>query len=182
MTKQEFFGIMTNMRMIYLNAFNNQSDEQFKAICANWYRFFKDDDYQTVSNALDRYIATNTSGFPPTPAQIKEMMMEVSPIIRKTVGEAWEMVHRSARCDYQLAKEQFGKLSPNIQKAVGSIEFLTDLGYADDDRTYYMRKEFENKYNQVLSDEKKDVASGVIKIDKAHENNMLPHERKLLKE
>lgn len=171
MTKEQWFDIMVKIKSYYPKAFENKSDSEFKRTCADWYELFKDDDYELVKVALKRHVTS--SRFAPTPYDLKDAMLNARPIHQKDIGEAWDMVVRSARCDIKLAQEEYDKLPSNIQKALGSALFLREVGYADNDELKFHRKDFEKRYETILTREKNDVSMGILSIEQASKNNVI---------
>lgn len=179
MNKADFFKIMTNIRMTFPHSFTHcQDDNQFKAVCANWYRFFENDDYEVVSKAVDKFIATDTTGYAPTIGQIKNLLISVNPPSQISVESAWAKAIRAARCDYRYAQQEYDKLPSAIQKAVGSPRVLVEWGWMEENATQFARKEFEKKYNDVLEEEKQLLLSGAT----THERIALSHSQPQEKE
>lgn len=175
MTKEQMFQIMTNIRTAYLHSFSGiKTDEEFKLVCKNWYRFFEKDDYTIVARAVDKYIANDNTGFAPTIGQIRNAMFSVSDINQLDVGNSWDKVLRNCSCNPQIAKENYEKLEANIQKALGSYRFLVELGYSDNNQVSFARKDFEKKMNEVLAEEKENLISGLIDLNQVTLNNTLP--------
>lgn len=175
MTKEQMFIIMTNIRTAYLHSFSGiRTDEEFKLVCKNWYRFFENDDFSIVSRAVDKYIANDSTGFAPTIGQIRNAMFDVSDIKQLDVGSSWDKVLRNCSCNPQIAKENYEKLEANIQSALGSYRTLVEIGYMDNNAISFARKDFEKKMKEVLEEEKTNLISGLIDANQVQLNNTLP--------
>lgn len=168
------FNIITNLKTTYLHSFSQyKTDDEFKLLCQNWYRFFKNDDYTLVSKAVDNFIANDTTGYVPTIGQIKNEMFKFYKNSQTDVNDAWQLVLRNAKCDYAAAKKNYDALPLNIQKVI-SPAFLSELGYATHEQVGYKRNEFERKYNAVLERGKELLLSGEISVDQLGMNNTEP--------
>ena len=176
MTYEETREILKVLKANYFNHFRSWDREQGEAFLSLWSEAFKNDDTASVVKAVKSIIYTDKSDFPPTIGKVKNEMFKSFADHQTDAGEAWDKVLRSAKCDYSSAKACFDKLPANIQKAVGSPSFLTELGYSNVDQTGFMRKEFERKYQIVLEREKEMVLSGEIPYTSIEMNNTKPRQ------
>ena len=176
MTYEETREILKVLKANYFNHFRSWDREQGEAFLSLWSEAFKNDDTQVVVKAVKSIIYTDKSDFPPTIGKVKNEMFKSYESYQVDSGEAWEMVLRSAKCDYQKVKECFDNMPANIQRAVGSPSFLVELGYSDRDSTGFARKEFERKYQMVLNREKELVLSGEIPYAQIEANNTQPQQ------
>lgn len=171
MTYEETKQILSVLKANYFNFFKDWNKEQGEAFLSLWSEAFKNDNTEQVVKAVKSIIYTNVSPFPPSIAQVKNEMFKDVSCLQLQVGTAWEMVLRSAKCDYQQAKENFNKLPFSVQEAVGSPSFLVELGYSNSDGVGYKRKEFEAKYNQVQQEEKEMYMLCEISLQELQTNN-----------
>ena len=99
-----------------------------------WQRVFADDDAALVGKALGVYIATETSGFAPTPGQLKEIMVRITHGDDDlTEQQAWGLVYRACCNAAYNADEAFRQLPAVCQQIVGSPEMLHDWAMMDAD-------------------------------------------------
>lgn len=85
-----------------------------------WANMLSEYTYQQVDVALRCYITTDTSGFAPSIGKIVEKIKAVSEPKELNEIEAWTLVSKALRNGYYGAEEEFAKLPPIVQKAVGS--------------------------------------------------------------
>ena len=88
-----------------------------------WASMLSEYSYEHIAVALKSYIATDTSGFAPSIGQL----IQKANFLVKTDGElneveAWTLVRKALRHDYEQAEKEFNKLPELVQKAVGSPE------------------------------------------------------------
>ena len=126
MTKAEFSNLVKAMKAVY-------SDPKFIAdtdAIMVWYEFFKEDDYMVVQTAIKKYMANNE--YPPTIAGIRKNINEITnPDLSMTEGEAWSLVYRAICNSAYNAREEFEKLSPECQKAIGNPSILKEWAGLD---------------------------------------------------
>lgn len=116
MTQQEFSILVKGLKAVY-------PDPKFlpdSFAMEIWYGFLGHLDYNTAMAAINRHIVTSSSC--PTIKDILSATQEDS-----TVGEAeaWMMVRRAIRNGNYGSEEEYAKLPPAVQKAVGSPQSLS---------------------------------------------------------
>ena len=89
-----------------------------------WYAIIGDCDYKPMEKALQAYITTDTSGFAPSIGQLLDKLHIIQNPQELNEMEAWSLVSKALRNGYYGAVEEFNKLPPLVQKAVGSPDNL----------------------------------------------------------
>lgn len=84
-----------------------------------WADAMKEYTYEQVDVALKMYIRTNTSGFAPAPGQLMEQLQSMTQPQELNEMEAWALVSKAIRNSGYNSVEEFSKLPPIVQKAVG---------------------------------------------------------------
>lgn len=112
MTRAETLEILTTIRVAYPNFYRNSSPEDTDAATKLWVKMFADEPYELVSAAFERYIASDTKGFPPPIGVLKET-------IRK-----W-------RDPYELGPDaEYGVMAPRVGALMQKrTQLARDLGY-----------------------------------------------------
>lgn len=127
MTREEFSMIVKGMKSVY--AYQNFIAD--KDAFDMWYALLGDLDYKTASEATKEYMMTETRI--PTPADIRNKVVNYATRDELTDSEAWALVSKALRNSAYDSKEQFNALPPLAQRAVGSPEILyvmaTSEGY-----------------------------------------------------
>ena len=84
---------------------------------------------EQIEAALAGYVATNTSGFAPSPGQLLEIVRtaQKKPTDSITPQEAWELVYKAICNSNYNAEQEFAKLPELCQKAVGGVESLKEM-------------------------------------------------------
>lgn len=96
-----------------------------------WYSIIGDCDYKPMEKALRAYITTDTSGFAPSIGQLINKLHEVQSPQELNEMEAWLLVSKALRNGTYGAVEEFNKLPPLVQKAVGSPDNLRNWAQTD---------------------------------------------------
>ena len=116
MTISEFSKIVAALKTVY-TAPGFVPNEQALDM---WYRLVgKNNDYQTISVAAQMYMTTGK--FPPTPADILECASKLkAESSYLSEQEAWATVSKACGNGIYGYREEFNKLPPTLQKAVGT--------------------------------------------------------------
>ena len=96
-----------------------------------WYAIIGDCDYKPMEKALQAYITTDTSGFAPNIGQLLDKLHLIQNPQELNEMEAWSLVSKALRNGYYGAVEEFNKLPPLVQKAVGSPDNLRNWSQTD---------------------------------------------------
>jgi len=124
MTEKQFMTIVTVLKSAYPDQRLISTNEAFNT----WYEMLKDIPYEELSQAVQLYIQTEK--FTPTIAGIREKVMSLRPMERSNL-EAWGMVRDAVTRSGYGYQEEYMKLPPDIQKAVGVAENLRDWSQVD---------------------------------------------------
>ena len=85
-----------------------------------WANMLSEYSYEHIAVALKSYIATDTSGFAPSVGKLIQKANFLVGNGELNELEAWTLVSKALRNGYYGAEEEFSKLPPLVQKAVGS--------------------------------------------------------------
>lgn len=115
MTFNEAMKFVAVLMTIYPNY--NPADEELAAQV--WADVTEDYTYEQVDAALKSYMRTNTSGFAPVPGQIIDKIHTMTQPQELNEMEAWSLVSKAIRNSGYNSVEEFSKLPPIVQNAVG---------------------------------------------------------------
>lgn len=130
MTETESMKILAVIKACYPASFSKQTSEEITGIINIWAEMFGEP-YELVDAAVRAYIATDTSGFPPSIGQIKANITRITQPEQLTEAEAVNLILKAARNSTYNAAEEYKKLPPMLQKLVGSPAQLRDWGISD---------------------------------------------------
>lgn len=95
----------------------NPIDEELAA--ETWAGATEEYTYEQVDMALRSYMKSNTSGFAPVPGQIIDKIHTMTQPQELNEMEAWSLVSKAIRNSGYNSADEFAKLPPLAQKAVG---------------------------------------------------------------
>ena len=127
MTKNEVIKLLMTIQTFYPNYQVENKEFTINA----WYSIIGDCDYKPMEKALRAYITTDTSGFAPSIGQLINKLHEVQSPQELNEMEAWLLVGKALRNGTYGAVEEFNKLPPLVQKAVGSPDNLRNWAQTD---------------------------------------------------
>lgn len=116
MTRDEIKQLLMRIQTVYPN-WKPQTDLRF--VVETWNEYLFEYSYEQMLLALKAFISTDTSGFAPNIGQLIEKARMISCPEEMNEMEAWALVSKALRNGYYGAEEEFEKLPPLIQKAVG---------------------------------------------------------------
>ncbi len=116
-TPQEMAMLLCTLREYYPNMrFSTTPENQVRA----WHAMLREFDRKTVEEALLSFVRSDEKGFPPTAGQIYHMIIESRAGLQESPMQAWALVTRALKNGYYGNKEEFDRLPPLVQQAVGS--------------------------------------------------------------
>ena len=135
MTREQIQDFLAMLQATYPN-FNPPS----KTVAVNaWKLALEEYEETAVHMAFKLYMQTNTRGFAPVPGQIIDKIHTMTQPQELNEMEAWSLVSKAIRNSGYNSTEEFSKLPPLVQKAVGLPSQL---------RTWALD---ENYYEEVVS-------------------------------
>ena len=115
MTREETVKIIRIMVDSYPNYKPNDISETVDV----WHMMLSDYDYNIVAMALKAYILSDTSGFAPSIGQLVDKMKSITSPQELNEMEAWSLVCDALQNSGYNYAEEYAKLPPLVQKAVG---------------------------------------------------------------
>lgn len=115
MTRDETVKIMR----IICDSYPNYKPSNLSETVDVWCMMLSDYTYDQVSVALKAYILSDISGFAPSIGQLVGKIQTISQPQELNEMEAWSLVSRAIRNSTYNSVEEFAKLPPMVQKAVG---------------------------------------------------------------
>lgn len=131
MNRAETIKTMSVLRAAYPMFYNNMSAEDAKVAVELWQRILGDYDYSIVNAAIVGLISTRTSTFPPVPGEVVDMIHRLAGEKQMDGAEAWGLVANALRNSLYGFHEEFQKLPPAVQAAVGSENQLREWAMMD---------------------------------------------------
>lgn len=137
MTRDDVLEMLSILKAAYPTSFqvNGKSmpPKDAEALVKLWTRQFAGEDADAVRAAVDNLISTRTVGYSPTVGEIKDQLHRLRTVNEINDGEAWYMVEKACRRGLYNAREEFDKLPPAVQAAVGGPEQLKAWARMDEE-------------------------------------------------
>ena len=129
MTVDETIALLSIMKTAYPQFYKGMSASDADEVINLWATLFASDNAKIVTEAVKALICTLK--FPPTIADVKAKIQEITQPERMTEMEAWGMVRKAI--GYYDAAKNFDSLPPILQKLVGSPNQLREWAMMDSD-------------------------------------------------
>ena len=104
---------------IIVDSYPNYKPNDISETVDVWQMMLSDYDYNLVAMALKAYILSDTSGFAPSIGQLVDKMKSITSQQELNEMEAWSLVCDALRNSGYNYAEEYAKLPPLVQKAVG---------------------------------------------------------------
>ena len=150
MTRDETVNIIRVMVDSYPNYKPNNLSETVDV----WHTMLSDYDYNLVSMALKSYILSDTSGFAPAIGQIVAKIHFITQPQELNEMEAWSLVSKAIRNSIYNSADEYAKLPPIVQKAVGLPSQLMQWAIDDSYNESVVSSNFMRCYRIELAREK----------------------------
>lgn len=174
MDRKETQGVLALLRAAYPSFYKNMPQRDLLAVVNLWQMQFADLDGKLVLSAVNALISSRVEGFPPTIGAVKEQAARL--LLPESLPEtaAWALVSRAARNGAYGAEQEFAKLPPLVQKAVGSPGQLRAWAVMETEEVEtVVASNFMRTYRQLAAREKeRQMLPEALK-------NILPEEQKL---
>ena len=177
--------MLTLIQAEYPQSFTRMDDRQMALKLELWSKEFQNDDSMLVYAAVRTLMGTARE-YAPNYGQIREKMRELT--VGKSLDEqqAWALVSKACSNGFYGYREEFAKLPPEVQRAVGRAEQLKEWAVMDVDtvqsvvasnfmRSYRAGVEREKELARIPQDVR-DMLSGIsnkMRIGDSNERNLL---------
>lgn len=123
-----------------------------------WADMLSEYSYEQAAAGLKAFIATDTSGFAPSIGQIIDKMHSLQPKEKiMNANEAWALVYKALCNSNYHSQDEFDKLPPLVQKAVGSADNLRSLASSSDFNEEVEKSLFSKTYEIICKRSKEEA-------------------------
>lgn len=165
MNREQAIGLLKVLKTAYPRFYADMTREEAENTINLWVDMFKDEDPNLVSVATRDLI--NTFKYPPTIADVKEKMYNLTNLDKETSLEVWHAISKAIRNSAYYFNEEFQKLPDIAKKFVGEPYQLKNWATATDFNEGVVKGQFFKQY-EILKQREKEIKM------------MLPESRKLL--
>ena len=174
MTRAETIQIMGILQVAFPAYYRNISQADASAAVSLWTQMFPEPG-EVVAAAVKALIATRAEGYPPTVGAVKAKIYELSEPAGLTPEQAWALVEKACSNGVYGSVEEFAKLPPIVQRAVGSANRLKEWGNMDADtvksvvasnfqRSFKIQQQRERDTAMIPPDVRKYLAAAADKL------------------
>lgn len=131
MTGTETAAVLAVIRTAYPRYYDNKSEKELKETISLWHTMLAEYKADTVIAAVRALIAV--SKFPPSIAEVIEMINTLTKPAELGEVEAWGLVKNAIRNSTYHSIEEFEKLPKAIQRAIGNPSVLREWAMSEDE-------------------------------------------------
>ena len=131
MSIEETLMILAVLKAAYPHAFKGMTRKDGEAMAQLWRRQFENESYSEVDAAVNALISTRTAGYSPTIGEVKEQIQRIRKNNDLDELAAWALVSKACCNGIYGYREEFAKLPPDVQRAVGTPEQLKEWAQMD---------------------------------------------------
>lgn len=150
MNRDETEKIIFVLRAQYPEYYARLSRDDVELSMQTWHKLLNDFTYEQVSAGLEMYIRNDIYGRAPKVGQIIAAIQKLDPP-KDNANEAWAQVYKAIGRSSYYAEEEFNKLDPIVQKAVGSPANLREYASMNiNDVSVTVKAHFKSVYETEL--------------------------------
>ena len=136
---------------IMVDSYPNYKPNDISETVDVWHMMLSDYDYNLVAMSLKAYILSDTSGFAPNIGQLVAKIQLLTKPQELSEMEAWSLVSKAIRNSGYNSVEEFAKLPPLVQKAVGLPDQLRVWALDENYNEQVVSSNFMRCYRNELS-------------------------------
>ena len=139
---------------VFMVAYPNYKPIDTELAATVWADATEEYTYEQINMAFKVYTKTSTSGFAPTPGQLIDKIHEITQPKELGEMEAWALVYKAICNSGYNSIEEFAKLPPLVQKAVGLPDNLREWSLTENLNLEVVSSNFMRSYKAVILREK----------------------------
>lgn len=155
MTRNEVKTLLLRIASTYPNFKINPGS--LSTVVDAWFMILEPDNCQLINDALTAFVRTDRSGYAPSPGQLHGLIADAM-VTGMTDGEILSILTLASRNSSYGFEEEFNKMPPTLQKAVGSPTVIRSWGSMEPDQLSFTFNRIASAYKTLISREKKDLA------------------------
>ena len=153
MNREQTIAILKVLKVAYPRFYAEMSKKEAEDTINLWQEMFSGDNPALVTAAVKELV--NSFKFPPTIADVKDKMYELTKTDTETPVELWNAIKKAMRNSTYNAVEEFERLPEIAKKFVGSPNQLREWAISDDYNDGVIKGQF-FKQVEILKQREKD--------------------------
>ena len=155
MTGEETRTILTLLQTEYPQSFAKMDDRQMAMKLRLWASEFQYDDYKAVYAVVRAIMSAGNREFAPNIGVIREKLRSYSTAGEMTENEAWALVAKAICNGIYGYQEEYAKLPPAVQQAVGEPEQLKRWAVMEESEVgSVVASNFQRSFRQIAQRER----------------------------
>lgn len=150
MTREDTIKLL----MVIQATFPNFKVEDKTTTVDAWLMLLEEYDVNDVYLAFKSYCKSNNSGFAPSVSQIISELEKVGDLAQMDDATALAKFRKALSRSTYHSQEEFDKLEPTLQKAIGSADMLHFWATDENNKVSVIESNFLNNYRQVCKRQK----------------------------
>ena len=157
MSPEGVLKLITQMVKTYPNAYSTYSRADTEELIETWAMALEDFEDEAVTAAFKTFLINDQKGFPPAIGQIVALIPTKGNIYNTvlTAGEAWVLVLNAMKNVTYQPRESFDTLPELIQRILGGVDALRELGESDAKSRDIEKQRFFRAYDDALAEAKR---------------------------
>lgn len=152
MTKNEAGAIVKMISTFYPNEYAKLTPEAMAMVVEMWAVTCEVYTGEQIAAAFQQFMATDVKGYGPKPGQLIQLICEPEDEKDLNENDAWSLVARATGNGIYGAKEEFDKLPPLVQRAVGNDYNIHEMAMRE--LTSVDESSFKRTYRELLARER----------------------------
>jgi len=152
MTNEEATKLVYILQAAYPQHYRDFDAGKTRNLVTVWRELLEDYTYEQAAAGLKAFMANDTKGFPPVAGQIIDYLHKGKE--QMSAIEAWGLVYKAIQNGTYGAEEEYAKLPPIIQKAIGNPANIREMAQMDVDAMSVEQSHFIRSYNAAVAREK----------------------------
>lgn len=155
MNREQTIAILKVLKVAYPRFYAEMSKKEAEDTINLWQEMFSNDNPALVTAAVKELV--NSFKFPPTIADVKDKIYEITNKEEETPVELWNAIKKAMRNSTYNAVEEFERLPEIAKKFVGSPNQLREWAISDDYNDGVVKGQF-FKQVEIIKQREKDNA------------------------
>lgn len=179
MTIEEVTKIIFILRANYPEAYSKLSSNDLELLSQTWAALLKDYTYEDANMGIQNYMVNDIYGRAPKVGQIIDSIKKLNQKEELNPNAAWALVYKAICNSNYNAEDEYNKLPPVVQKAVGHFHNLRDYAQMSiEDVQVTVKAHFKSVYEVEMKREKEREKLPQVIKDRIDDKNNIGIEAK----
>ena len=157
MTTDGVMGLVTKLIKTYPSTYGTYGRQDIEELADTWAMALEDFEDEAVTAAFKTFLINDQKGFPPAIGQIVALIPAKGNVYNTvlTPGEAWTLILNAMKNVTYQPRESFDRLPEMVQRILGGVEALQELGGTDAKAREIEKQRFFRAYDDAIAEAKR---------------------------